>query len=390
MPCPTDHAPGEQHEQSGDALEASRREKLRKIEALGIDPWGGRFDDNQPIGEIRAREAEIVTAPPQPKVSSTESSMARESARPGDIVLMRDTGKLIFANIRDWTGAHPALHRQKASRRAELGSLPMLRSGRSDRRRRRTEANQDRRADDFRRRPPFPHQVAGNAPGQVPRPARSGASAAAAISGSNPWRRGAAAVFEADQNRAIDPPDPGGRAIRRGRRARRCTRSPAGAAAKPFITHHNTLDIKLFLRIALELHLKRLLVGGVERVYELGRVYRNEGISPRHNPEFTMLELYQAYGDYRSMMDLTEKLIVNAIHATGQGFKLQFGEKTIDFTPPFARQDLRRAVPTAHRRFRARSGGGEGAWPRRSASRRPASTRTSSRAKSSRRWSKTS
>ena len=83
-----------------------------------------------------------------------------------------------------------------------------------------------------------------------------------------------------------------------------------GAAARPFITHHNTLDMKLFLRIALELHLKRLLVGGVERVYEMGRVYRNEGISPRHNPEFTMLELYQAYGDYRSMMDLTEKLIV--------------------------------------------------------------------------------
>ena len=71
-----------------------------------------------------------------------------------------------------------------------------------------------------------------------------------------------------------------------------------GAAARPFITHHNALDIDLFLRIALELHLKRLLVGGMERVYELGRVYRNEGISPRHNPEFTMLEAYQAYGDY--------------------------------------------------------------------------------------------
>ena len=72
-----------------------------------------------------------------------------------------------------------------------------------------------------------------------------------------------------------------------------------GAAARPFITHHNALDIDLYLRIALELHLKRLLVGGMERVYELGRVYRNEGISTRHNPEFTMLEAYQAYGDYR-------------------------------------------------------------------------------------------
>ena len=72
-----------------------------------------------------------------------------------------------------------------------------------------------------------------------------------------------------------------------------------GAAARPFVTHHNALDIDLYLRIALELHLKRLLVGGIERVYELGRVYRNEGINARHNPEFTMLEVYQAYGDYR-------------------------------------------------------------------------------------------
>ena len=72
-----------------------------------------------------------------------------------------------------------------------------------------------------------------------------------------------------------------------------------GAAARPFITHHNALDIDLFLRIALELHLKRLLVGGIEKVYEIGRVFRNEGIDARHNPEFTMMELYQAYGDYR-------------------------------------------------------------------------------------------
>ena len=86
------------------------------------------------------------------------------------------------------------------------------------------------------------------------------------------------------------------------------------------------------------MHLKRLLVGGVERVYELGRVYRNEGIDARHNPEFTMLELYQAYGDYRSMMDLTEKLVVEAIQATGQGMKLPWGEAEIDFSPPFARK----------------------------------------------------
>ena len=86
------------------------------------------------------------------------------------------------------------------------------------------------------------------------------------------------------------------------------------------------------------------MVGGMERVYELGRVYRNEGISQRHNPEFTMLEAYQAYGDYRSMMDLTEACIVEAIHATGQPLALPWGDKTIDFTPPFARKTYDEAV----------------------------------------------
>ena len=92
------------------------------------------------------------------------------------------------------------------------------------------------------------------------------------------------------------------------------------------------------MRIALELHLKRLLVGGMERVFELGRVYRNEGISPRHNPEFTMLEVYQAYGDYESMMRLTEKMIVDAIDALGLSYQLPWGEDVIDFTPPFAQR----------------------------------------------------
>ena len=93
-----------------------------------------------------------------------------------------------------------------------------------------------------------------------------------------------------------------------------------GAAARPFITHHNALDIDLYLRIALELHLKRLMVGGIERVYEMGRVYRNEGIDARHNPEFTMIEIYQAYGNYETMMELTEAMIADAIRAIrGQG-----------------------------------------------------------------------
>lgn len=111
-----------------------------------------------------------------------------------------------------------------------------------------------------------------------------------------------------------------------------------GAAARPFKTHHNTLDMPLVMRIALELHLKRLLVGGMERVYELGRVYRNEGISPRHNPEFTMMEAYEAFGNYEVMMDLTEQIILDALKATGQGYQVEWNGKPIDFTPPFQRR----------------------------------------------------
>ena len=93
---------------------------------------------------------------------------------------------------------------------------------------------------------------------------------------------------------------------------------PGGASAKPFVTHHNALDIDLYLRIAPELYLKRLLVGGLPRVYEINRNFRNEGISTRHNPEFTMLEFYQAYTDYRGMMDLSAELLRQAaIEVTG-------------------------------------------------------------------------
>src|SRR5262249_40355351 len=113
--------------------------------------------------------------------------------------------------------------------------------------------------------------------------------------------------------------------------------SAGGASARPFVTQHNALDIDLFLRIALDLHLKRLLVGGIEKVYEIGRVFRNEGISRKHNPEFTMLELYQAYGDYRTMMDLTEGLIVACVDAIGGGRVRPWADRTVDFTPPWER-----------------------------------------------------
>ncbi|HBL85359.1 MAG: lysine--tRNA ligase [Clostridiales bacterium GWF2_38_85] len=117
-----------------------------------------------------------------------------------------------------------------------------------------------------------------------------------------------------------------------------------GAAAKPFITHHNTLDIDMNLRIALELHLKRLIVGGFDRVYEIGRVFRNEGMSPRHNPEFTLLELYQAYTDFEGMMELTESLIKDLAKKVVGTDIVPYGEYEIDLSKPFTRLKMSDAV----------------------------------------------
>jgi lysyl-tRNA synthetase class 2 len=118
----------------------------------------------------------------------------------------------------------------------------------------------------------------------------------------------------------------------------------AGAAARPFVTHHNALDIDLYLRIALELPLKRLLVGGLERVYELGRVFRNEGISTRHNPEFTLLEAYQAYADYEDMMRLTEDMLAYVAQEVLGRSKFTYGGREIDFTPPYPRLTVLEAL----------------------------------------------
>ncbi|MCL5967066.1 MAG: lysine--tRNA ligase [Firmicutes bacterium] len=122
-----------------------------------------------------------------------------------------------------------------------------------------------------------------------------------------------------------------------------------GAEARPFTTHHNALDVTLYLRIAMELHLKRLIVGGYEAVYEIGRVFRNEGIDTRHSPEFTMLELYWAYHDYEDMMDLVERMVAHIVsHVRGS---LQFDSQghRLDFTPPWPRVDLTE-------RFQAKTG----------------------------------
>ncbi|MEB3195739.1 MAG: lysine--tRNA ligase [Candidatus Sericytochromatia bacterium] len=115
---------------------------------------------------------------------------------------------------------------------------------------------------------------------------------------------------------------------------------PGGAAARPFHTHHNALDMPLHLRISPELYLKRLVVGGFEKVFDLNKNFRNEGISTRHNPEFTMMELYQAYVDYRDIMELTEELVCGAIEAACGGLKIPYQGETLDFTRPWRRATM--------------------------------------------------
>ncbi|SFG60726.1 lysyl-tRNA synthetase, class II [Halobacillus alkaliphilus] len=119
---------------------------------------------------------------------------------------------------------------------------------------------------------------------------------------------------------------------------------PGGASARPFVTHHNALDMQLYMRIAIELHLKRLIVGGMEKVYEIGRVFRNEGVSTRHNPEFTMLELYEAYADYHDVMSLTENMVAHIAKEVLGSAKVTYNEQEINLEPEWTRLHMVDAI----------------------------------------------
>ena len=316
--------------------EAARREKLRKIRELGIDPWGQRFDNHQAIGLIRAREDEITAEPKQEGQCAAIEHGPRVRAA-GRIMLLRDKGKLIFLNIRDWTGQIQLFVGRNQVGDANWALAECLDLGDL------VGVEGELKHTQTGELTIFADRIFFLTKSVEPHPEK---------------HHGLTDPEQRQRKRYLDLIHTDGsldRFLRRTKIVRSIRQTLAGqgyvevegptlhsiaggAAARPFKTHHNALDIPLFLRIALELHLKRLLVGGVERVYELGRVFRNEGISQRHNPEFTMLEVYQAYGDYRTMMDLAEKLIVDAIHASGQDLKLPWGDKTVDFTPPFARK----------------------------------------------------
>ena len=338
-------------------LEAARREKLRKIAALGVDPWGGRFDDRSLIGDIRGRKDEIkyvrevggpIDVPDrsaQPEFDfrgwmqdqgKGEWSGPKVRAA-GRIMLLRDAGKLKFINIQDWTG-----NIQLLVGKAQVGDESW------------NLAEQFDLGDIIG----VDGKLAYTKTGELTIFAEKLHFLTKSVSPPPGKHAGLADTELRQRMRYLDLAYSEGVVERFKNRTKvvQSVRSTlnsrgfceiegptlhaiaGGAAARPFITHHNTLDLQLYMRIALELHLKRLMVGGMERVYELGRVYRNEGISPRHNPEFTMLEAYQAFGDYGSMMDLTEAIITDAIQSIDGNFKRPWGDTVIDFSPPFDRK----------------------------------------------------
>jgi len=290
---------------------------------MGVDPYGARYDDVEPASSVRARYKD-----------DTEGQRARCAGR---IVLLRDIGKLIFITLRDRTGviqvglskglltdqwplaklldlgdiigAAGQLGKTKTGELTiwvEEGGLTFLSKclyqppekfhGLAD-----VEQRYRQRYIDLWANP------------EVLERFKSRSTIVATI------RR-----FLTDRG-FLEVETPMMQAI------------PGGAAAKPFITHHNALDLDLYLRIAPELFLKRLLVGGMERIFEINRSFRNEGLDRHHNPEFTMIEVYQAYGNYHVMMDLTEELICACLEAIGSGMKIQYGDREINFQRPWRR-----------------------------------------------------
>ena len=315
-------------EEPRESLEEVRLEKLRRIAELGLDPWGHRFDGHRAIGDVRA------SAPPNEPDSGQHGPTVRVAGRIG---LRRGQGKVVFLELRDWTGHIQIFIGQKQVgelgwKLTELldlgdligvdGRLGYTRTG---------ELTVFAETLTFLTKSLLPPPEKWHGLTDLEQRYRqryvdlfSNLESMAVFLG----RSQLIASFRktmAEQG-FVEVETPTMQSI------------AGGAAAKPFVTHHNALDIDLFLRIAPELFLKRLMVGGMERVFEIGRVYRNEGLSPRHNPEFTMFEAYQAYGDYHAMMDLTESLICGAIAAIGGGYVRPWGETTVDFTPPWPRR----------------------------------------------------
>ena len=312
-------------------LEKARRDKLARLQAMGIDPWGSRFDGALPIAEVRQQGEAIAPPPGQPPPD--DGPQVRVAGR---IMLLRSAGSLVFLSLADRGGRIQIMLGKKQVGPEvwpivdclDLGDVVGIdgRLGHSKTGEMTIFASQLTFLTKSLETPPDKFH------GLVDPELRQRMRYLDLIHGEGVRERFIA------RSRIVE-------AVRRVLADRGYLEvegptlqdSAGGAAARPFKTHHNALDMPLVMRIALELHLKRLLVGGLERVFELGRVYRNEGVSPRHNPEFTMLEAYEAYGDYSSMMDLTEAIFLAAAQAAGTPEEFVWMGHTVSLKPPFRR-----------------------------------------------------
>jgi lysyl-tRNA synthetase class 2 len=309
-------------EQTGlSKLEEGRRQKLLRLRELGMDPYGGRFDGAEPTADVRER---FVDDKPEQRACCA-----------GRVVLLRDIGKLIFITLRDSAGT-VQLGLSKKALSAQWDVAKLLELGDiigADGQLGRTRTGEITIWVETL-------TILGKALLQPPEKFHGLADRDMRYRQryvdlwANPevmaqFRTRSAIVAEIrvflQQRGFLEVETPMMQTI------------AGGAAAKPFITHHNSLDMDLYLRIAPELFLKRLLVGGMEKVFEINRNFRNEGLSTRHNPEFTMLELYQAYADYNIMMDISEELISVLVRSHCDGGPLNFGEMTIDCARPWRR-----------------------------------------------------
>jgi len=307
-------------------FERQRQEKLTHIRELGVAPYGGRYDDTECSCDIKSRIKD-----------GDEVQKARCAGR---IVLLRDIGKLIFITLRDWSGVIQVGLSKKLlggqwtlAKLLDLGDIIGV-GGRLGR------------------------TKTGEITIWADPVLDTGLTLLSKCLCHPPEKfHGLSDIDRRYRQRYVDlwaNPEVMERfkkrsviiaTIREFLRARGFleVETPmmqtiiGGAAAKPFMTHHNSLDLDLFLRIAPELFLKRLLVGGMEKVFEINRNFRNEGLSRQHNPEFTMLELYQAYADYFSVMDLTEELICELVEKYCPGKKVEFDGEPIDFRRPWPR-----------------------------------------------------
>jgi len=317
-----------------DRFERQRQEKLSSIKELGIDPYGARFDGAEPAAAIKSRFKDGLRLSSQDGAAGDQTQRARCAGR---IVLLRDIGKLIFLTLRDSSGTIQIGLSQKLlateasgwplAKLLELGDI-IGAAG----------------------------QLGKTKTGEITIWVDELTLLSKCLCQPPEKFHGLADIDLRYRHRFVDlwaNPEVMQRFQQRSAiitTIRQLLESKGflevetpmmqtiagGAAAKPFTTHHNTLDLDLFLRISPELFLKRLLVGGMEKVFEINRNFRNEGLSRQHNPEFTMLEVYQAYADYNVMMDLTEEIISECVkkHSAEQ---VQFADMMVDYARPWRR-----------------------------------------------------